>query len=155
MWYHIGMKIQLPKYLYNSAESAKNTLLEHRMDDEQTSSRTTLEMEFDEGIWKDQLSKQYSFEENTFGEDIVKHRVGQILAQETVRKGEALPHPIPQEYEGVDLTSRTSPFSGIISRWSCASSRKSRNLSWENSLIERFYGRCLREFLAHFSQYPI
>jgi len=44
------MKIQLPKYLYHSAESAKNTPLEHGMDDEQTSSSTTLDKEFDEVI---------------------------------------------------------------------------------------------------------
>lgn len=111
MWYPIGMKIQLPKYLYHSAESAKNTPLEHRMDDEQTSSSTTLDKEFDEVIWKDPLSKQYPFQENSLGQDIVKHRVGQIEAQETVRKGEALPHPIPQEYEGVDFNNPEHPLS--------------------------------------------
>ena len=41
----------------------------------------------------------------------MKHRVGQIEAQETVRKGEKLPHPIPQEYEGVDFNNPEHPLS--------------------------------------------
>lgn len=44
------MKIQLPKYLYHSAESAKNTPLEHRTSEEQTSPNKTLDKESDEGI---------------------------------------------------------------------------------------------------------
>lgn len=111
MRYHTNMKIQLPKYLYYSAESAKDTPWERRIDHKNVPSGTTLETELDdEGIWKDPLNNHW-FNENTIAEDLMKHREGQSLAKKADIRGEKLPHPIPSEYKGVDWNHPEHPLS--------------------------------------------